>query len=242
MFDVYNSKFGGHALRNTPAVISFGTSATMHFHRFFNCDFGGVASPFIDNSTSTLEDQLSGGNYLHQLLLQDCNDSNATFANADYLLGTKGPKTFWAKHRNNGVANAHSKEFPGFGKLSYDTTTSRTASPSEKAEPYFAATATFPFTTSEKYVSVNSGSTITISTYVMKNAAYTGTAPRLVLKQNSALGVDDDTALSTHSAAADTWQQLTGVTPVATEDGVFTFVIECDGGAGAIWTDDWSAS
>ena len=37
-------------------------------------------------------------------------------------------------------------------------------------------------------------------------------------------------------------QQLTGAAAAVTDDGVLEFYVDCDGAAGAVFTDDWTAS
>jgi hypothetical protein len=51
-----------------------------------------------------------------------------------------------------------------------------------------------------------------------------------------------DQVLDTMSAGADTWEQLTGTTPVASETGVFEVFVDCDGTAGSVYVDDWTAA
>ncbi len=69
---------------------------------------------------------------------------------------------------------------------------------------------------------------------------YNGVQPRLILKANSAIGVASDTVLDTMSIGSGAWEQLTGTTPAATDDGVFEFVVDCDGTTGWINVDDWT--
>ena len=89
-------------------------------------------------------------------------------------------------------------------------------------------------------VPVASGTTLTPSVKVQKDGAYTGNAPRLVLKANPDIGVTDDVVLATHSAASGTWQTLSGTTPSATANGIMEFVVDCDGNAGNIYVDTWT--
>jgi hypothetical protein len=83
---------------------------------------------------------------------------------------------------------------------------------------------------------------VNISAYVRKSAAYTGSAPRLMQRANPAIGVLVDTVIDTHSAAADTWEQLSGTTAAASEDGVCEFFVDCDGALGIVYADDWATS
>jgi hypothetical protein len=85
--------------------------------------------------------------------------------------------------------------------------------------------------------------TVTISVWVRKSvvgdgAAYNGAQPRLILKSNHAIGITADSVLDTASGAAGSWEELTGVTPAATDDGVVEFYVDCDGTAGWVNVDD----
>jgi hypothetical protein len=99
-------------------------------------------------------------------------------------------------------------------------------------------------------VNVNAGQTITPSVYVRKStvasggALYNGNQPRLILKRNDAIGVTADVVIDTMTlGAVATWEQLTAACPAAaTENGVAEFVIDCDGTAGFVNVDDFSAT
>lgn len=96
-------------------------------------------------------------------------------------------------------------------------------------------------------VAVDSGGTVNIAVYVRKSvvgdgAAYNGAQPRLLLKANPAIGVSADVVLDTMVAAAGTWEQLAATTGAATDDGVMEFVVDCDGTAGWVNHDDWTAA
>lgn len=69
-----------------------------------------------------------------------------------------------------------------------------------------------------------------------------GNAPQLILKKNIPAGISSDVVLATFSAAADTWQRLSGTTSNVTDDAVLEFYLNCDGTAGLIYVDDWSVS
>jgi hypothetical protein len=89
-------------------------------------------------------------------------------------------------------------------------------------------------------VGVESGGAVTVSVQVRKDGSYTGSAPRLIVKANPAIGIDADAVLDTLSVGANTWETLTGTTATVTDDGVLEFVVDCDGSAGSIYVDSWS--
>lgn len=84
---------------------------------------------------------------------------------------------------------------------------------------------------------VSSGQSKTLSVKVQKDGSYNGNAPRLVLKANPSIGITADTVLDTLSVGSGTWETLSGATASASADGVFEFVVDCDGTAGAIYVD-----
>jgi hypothetical protein len=130
------------------------------------------------------------------------------------------------------------------GDITYETSTVD-VSPSIKLTP-LNATATLKLDTaaSERgrgfLSAVSSGSTVTPTVKVQKDGSYNGNAPRLILKANPALGVDTDQVLDTLTVAAGNWETLTGTTPSATDDGVFEFVVDCDGTAGNVFVDTFA--
>ena len=92
-------------------------------------------------------------------------------------------------------------------------------------------------------VAVNNGQTVTPSIYVRENASYNGARARLIVKENAAVGITSDTVLDTATAASDeAWEQLTGTTAAVTDDGVLEFVVDCDGTAGQLNVDDFTAT
>lgn len=131
-----------------------------------------------------------------------------------------------------------------YGSGRTDSTIYNTAAPSERLTP---SNASNKVQTGSRYVAVDDAGTKTISVYVRKSqagdgAAYNGNQPRLVVKRNDALGITADTVLDTMTAAVGTWEQLSGTTAAATDDGAFEVVVDCDGTTGWINVDDWAVS
>jgi hypothetical protein len=56
------------------------------------------------------------------------------------------------------------------------------------------------------------------------------------------LGQNSDVVLDTMTVAVGNWETLTASSSSATDDGAWEFVIDCDGTAGWVNVDDWSAS
>jgi hypothetical protein len=91
-------------------------------------------------------------------------------------------------------------------------------------------------------VPIANGQLATISVKVQKDGSYNGNAPRLIQKANPAIGVNSDAVLATHSAGSGSFQTLSGATAAATDDGVIECVVDCDGTAGNVYVDTWTAA
>jgi len=94
---------------------------------------------------------------------------------------------------------------------------------------------------------VTNGSLITPKVRVRQSVvgdgtAYNGNAPRLILRKNVPLGITSDTVIATYSGASGSFQDVTGNTPVPTDDGVMEFVVDCDGTTGWINLDNFSVT
>lgn len=206
------------------------------FIRFYieNCDFGPTSGIFVAHAAEDIF--LGADNY--EITLVD----TVLRATQEIDTGSAAPggDSFIAYQRQDGTTNVHQKQYVT-GTVAYDTSVFRTASPSEKLSPT-AGTLNHKLRSGVRRVPITSGETVSIGVYVRKTSTYNGNNARLVQLMNAAVGNNADTTIATHSAAADTWQLLSGTTAAAAEDGVCEFVVECDGTAGSVYTDDWSAS
>jgi hypothetical protein len=146
-------------------------------------------------------------------------------------------------------SNTFSRTMLAFGTvLSSDSAIYKTSTPSLRITPG-TTTVKSPSAICGRgmKVPVASGKTITINVYVRYSvvgdsggANYNGAAPRLIVRRHDALGYTVDTVLDTHSGGAG-WELLTGTTSAASVGGAFEFIVDCDGTAGWINIDDWSA-
>ncbi len=99
--------------------------------------------------------------------------------------------------------------------------------------------------TSDKIIAVPNGRqlkvTVGIRTSVIGDgAAYNGALPQLVVKKNYAIGLTTDTVLATATVASSgAFEFITGTSPVATDNGAFTFCVTCDGTTGFVNVDSW---
>lgn len=204
--------------------------------RLENCSFGPTSGIFVTHTTADINCQ-AFARYA-EIYLVNTILASTEFASKSNLNG----RSFIAYQRVDRVTATHQREYPAIGIVSYDTAVFRSSPAAEKLAPS-AASAGQRLESAVKRMRVNSGGTVSISVYVRKTAAYNGVSPRLVMKANPALGIDDDVVLDTMSVGADTWEQLTGVsTPAAEEDGIVEFLIDCTGSAGAVYADDWAGA
>jgi hypothetical protein len=149
------------------------------------------------------------------------------------------PGSYLASARHQQVSNGSHYYWTPFGLITAETTTYHTASPSEKLAP---SSSTFKLESGQKQVALASGVGCTVTVWIRKNTTYNGNAPRLIQKADAAVGLNADSVLATFSAAADTWQQLTGTVAALSDNAAATLVVDCDGTLGAAFVDDWAVS
>lgn len=157
-----------------------------------------------------------------------------------------GLADFLGSQKTDQTAGNH-KTWKKYGTITVDTTANmfRTASPSERLTPNNASNKLISGT---KQIAVANGATLTPSVYVRESVAgdgtdYNGNRARLVLKRNDAIGITSDTVIDTATASSEgAFEQLTGTTAAATDDGVMEFYVDCDGTTGWLNVDDWSVS
>lgn len=179
-----------------------------------------------------------------------CVFNNCTFASTTEFNSTihtfLDENAYVGVQRLDTTAGNH-KAFIRQGIITRDTTIFRTASPSLRIEPksatIAASTHVKPFA-----VPVNSGQTCTPSVYVRESVVgdgtdYNGNRIKLYVKANYNLGITSDTLLDTATASSEgAFEELTGTTAAATDDGVLEFYITCDGTTGWINIDDFTAT
>ncbi len=194
-------------------------------------DFGTAAGI---KTAHTRDIDLAGNCYVTIFL------NNTKLASATELLGQSNMAdgSYIRAQRHDQTAGLHRAWYP-YGTVDVDTTTYKTASPSEKITPNNASN---KIVSGIKKVAVNSGATFTINAWVRKDASYNGNQPRLVCRKNNAAGVSSDTLIDTMSVGTGTWEQLTGTSPSVTDDAVLEFFVDLDGTAGYVNVDDWSVS
>lgn len=219
-------------------IINIGASGAIIFDA---CNFGTVSG--IKTAHTGADIDVSGAGTALVFL------RNTILAGSTEVLGQSvlSDISVVSSQRHDQTAGNH-KTWLRNGTLSTDTAIFNTAAPSMRMTP-LSATAKVQSASMFRGVAaaVNNSGTVTINVFTRKStagdgAAYNGAQPRLIVKANPALGssFNSDTVLDTHTAAAGTWEQLSGTTASVTDDGALEFVVDCDGTAGWINVDDWS--
>lgn len=237
---VNNSKFGGDTTFASTNGISFpnGTNGLGSMLIFNNCAFSPSTGIYVANTTDI---NIGATSYTRPMItLNNTLLGAATEVSNPANLGTYG---FIKSSKHDQTEGAFKSWFQG-GIVERDTTIFNTAAPSERLTP---SSASIKLASGSRVVAVDDLGTVTINAYVRKSvvgdgAAYNGNQPRLIVKANPACGINTDTVLATMSAAAGSWQQLTGTTAAVDADGALEFYVDCDGTAGWVNVDDWSVT
>lgn len=209
------------------------TNAPLRQWTFDNLSFGVVTGIYTSHTNDV--DFSSTVEHI-QFTFRNCLFSSAnTFVNYTSLL----PMSFIASARHNQISNGSHLYVTPVGTISADTVTYKTASPSEKMAPISASV---KLESGQKQIALANAAGCTVAVWVRKNAAYNGNAPRLIQKADPAIGVNSDTVLDTFSVGADTWEQLSGSIPAASDNAAATVVVDCDGTLGNVFVDDWTAT
>ena len=150
-----------------------------------------------------------------------------------------GVNSFVAIQRKDQTNGAH-RTLKKAGTIIIETTTVHTGATAFSMTP---TSASEKLVSGSFFIPVASGATLTPSVYVQENAAYNGARARLILKRNDAIGITSDTVIDTATAASDeAWEQLTGTTAAASDDGVMEFVVDVDGTAGILFVDSFTTT
>jgi hypothetical protein len=180
------------------------------------------------------------------LLLGQAN--NCKFGGSTFLATrtSLSNDSYLSLEKYNQTAGDHRTELK-YGQLKTDSAIFNNAAPSMRMTPN-SATSKLPSGPKGRgtTAAVASGTAVALSVYVRKSvvgdgAAYNGNQPRLIQRANAALGQSTDLVLATYAAAAGSWNQLSATSSTATDDGAWEFIVDCDGTAGWINIDDWTA-
>jgi len=231
-----NTTFAGDSTSASSYGLSLTSACPYIKAKFIGCTFSSGTA----HTTADIAGTLTAAGHFLDFTFVNTVLGAATEIAASVLAGAFGNSAF-RYQRKDGTTNTHETVYPRLGTVAYETSTFRTAAPSERLTPS-GATSTFRLRSAIKRAPIAITKALTVTVHVRKDGSYTGSAPRLIARANPALGYDSDTVLDTLSVGAGVWEQLTGTTtPVAEETGVMEFYVDCDGSAGNVFVDDWSA-
>lgn len=233
----------------------YGSSAQVLDLDILSCDLGYQTGVYLQFSTNVfyLYGALATSNVGKNI---DIRMSNCRFTNTNAQMVAFNTGDFldrWPTSRDMIKSSKHNQVAGSYvtwtkkGTISTDTTAGlyRTASPSERISP---ASATVKVPSGIKQVAVAAGATVTPSVFVRESVVgdgtdYNGNRIRLVLLKNPALGITSNTLIDTATVSSEgAFEELTGTTAAAAEDGVFEFYVDCDGTTGWINVDDWTVT
>lgn len=200
---------------------------------FYNSTFGVVSGIKRAHSSADLTGTFSHS--LTRILLVNCVLASSTEVSNQTVLS---PNSFIYSQNHDQAGGV--KRWGKYGTSSLDTTTYRTASPSQTLTPNNASGKLISDDTQP--IAIDNGQTATVTVYVYKSAAYNGNQPRLIVRRNDAIGITADTVLATCVGGTGSWIALSGTTAVASADGAFVCYVDCDGTAGTVSVDDWSVA
>lgn len=205
--------------------------------RIYNGQLGVVTGIYTAHTTSDLAIGAQGRYrvYLNHTILASSTEVNTPSA---LSVGT-----YIASDNHDQVAGAH-RTWTRYGIIDSATDIVHIGTSSMKLTPN---NANFKFssegTKGAFAVRVASGQTCTFNIWVYEDGSYNGNRIRLVQKRNDSIGLTSEVVLATATASSDgAWEQLTGTTDTVTDNGTVEFFVDCDGTAGSIRVDDWTAS
>lgn len=224
--------------------LSIGSVSALAEVRFYNCTFGVATGIFTAHGTADIFVANAGT----RIFLNNCNLATTVEVSGQAtLLSDPDACIFSSKNDQTTGANLMFKTWKTYGTITLDTAANmfRTASPSERLDPNNASN---KLESGSFKVNVNSGQTCTPSVYVRESVVgdgedYNGNRARLILKRNDAIGVTADVVIDTATISSEgAFEQLTGTTAAASENGVMEFVVDCDGTTGWVNVDDITAT
>lgn len=201
--------------------VGHSTSANTNFCNFTfrTCSFGVTTT----HATGDFNFNTTSGGMINT---ENCLLSSATpVAGATVMSSTS---SFVRHDKFQQVAGSWLATFR-VGTLQQDTVIFDAGTQSVKMTP---TSATIKLQSDPFFVPVASGKAITITARVRKGTSYNGNQQRLMLRANSAMGINTDTVIATAAAAIASWETLTGTTAAASQNGTFEFFIDNDGTAG----------
>lgn len=171
-----------------------------------------------------------------------CQNTSFNSTNGIPSMSLFHPLSYIASQRNGGVVNSHVL-YKKYGKIRISSGTVHSGSTSLQLQPDSASN---KLESSGLYggfkVPISSGQYCSPTAYVYEDSAYNGSRARLIVKRNGALGIEESVLMTATAGSDLAWQGLSGSTAVVSDSGVLEFVIDCDGTAGNLYVDTFSAT
>lgn len=180
----------------------------------------------------------TNGIYL-KLPLYNCLLASSTPVYLDY----KTPPTranFEIRSSRDAQTADNYKSFFTVGKISRDDSIVYNTFPTERLTRT-TTSVNYDSESSTKTVNVRPGNVAKVTISVQKDPAYNGSNPRLICKDNQALGVPE-TVLYTFSGVAGSFEDVTVTLPSVLEKGTLRLIIDYDGTAGFVNVSNWTAT
>jgi hypothetical protein len=239
-----NCTFNGETGYNQPAAFTLSNAASAagcNYSKatFVNCVFGQASGNKLAHTLADISFTTADTSVVQEIDLEfdDCNLASTT----PLLNQTRMGKESSIKFRNFGqVANAH-RAYYKTGILTLDTVITKSSPRSARFTPNSTE---FKSEACQTKAAIKATKTAVVSAWVRTSvvgdgAAYNGSLPRLIQKRNYSLGVTSDVVLATATVASSgAWELIQGTTAAASEDGVYTFYLDCDGTTGWVNFDD----
>jgi len=232
---IVNCTLAGDSLFSTTRALDPNTANQVYEMRIVNSTFG-VASGIL--TAHTAED-IRLGAATYRLIFDNSNLASATPFTT--LASAAAVQSSYLKFQKYGQVAADHRSYFRYGTVLIDTTTVRASLPSQRVTP---TSATVKLQSGPWNVPVASGATVAASAWVRKSTAadscgaeYNGAEVRLIARQNSAIGITSDTTLDTSTVANGNWEQLTGTTVAATDNGTVELFVDGDGTTGCYYVE-----
>lgn len=197
-----------------------------------NCNLG-ITSTGNDFATSIANSYVNA-------VFNNCTLGNSTNVSSATLQGiTKN--SYIGYQRINGTAQNHRAY--RLATILQPDTFRYIVSPGLRVIPITSA---IKSTTQSFYIPVQNGVTATYSLSIRESTvssgdsgSYSGAAPRIILKQNTAAGYSSDTVIGTYSGAAGAFHSVSFTIPAPTMDTLAEIYVDCDGISGFISIDSF---
>jgi hypothetical protein len=230
--------FTGHGDQMHATSYGLNLASVVAKLKFVNSDFGTPSGIKVAHATADLAAPVNTPIYI------DLENTKLGSGAGKEVVGIYTPESFVRSSDHGQVSGAFKSWFMR-GTIEKDNTYYNTAAPSQRLTPNTHAD---KLKSGMKRFSILSGTTATVKANLRKSsvatggADYDGAQPRLMCKANPMMGINSDQVLDTMTAGLNSWEELSGVTPAITANGVLEVYVDVDGDVGFVNVDDWGVS